>query len=121
MYPVIVIYQGVGHEQPICLEGKIPDKGELAEMGSVKDVSGSFYKRKLQPISGVFMIDIEKYYGIVSDFMAEATLVRQFFPLFAALLAPVIDKAVVAAADVFFESAVVNAVHPAVGIGRVVQ
>jgi hypothetical protein len=67
------------------------------------------------------MIDIKKYYAVVIDLMAESALFFELFTFFAACFAPMVDEAVVAPTNVLFESAMILAVHPAIGVGRVIK
>lgn len=67
------------------------------------------------------MVDVEEDHAVILDLMAEAALLLQLDPLLSAEFAPVIYEAVVAPADVLLEPAMLPAVHPAVGVGRVIE
>lgn len=74
-----------------------------------------------EPVGFVLVVHVEKDDAVVIHLVAEAAGMGQLPSLFAALGAPVINQAVIAPADVFLEPAMVVAVHPAIGIGRVVK
>ena len=68
----------------------------------------------------VFMVDVEEDHAVVGHLAAVAAMLH--LPgLLAALFAPVVDEPVVAPTHIFLQSSVVHAVHPAVGIVRVVE
>lgn len=73
------------------------------------------------PAGLVLMVDVEEDHAVILDLMAEAALHLQLHPLLTAEFAPVIYEAVVAPADVLLEPTMVLAVHPAVGIGGVIE
>jgi hypothetical protein len=73
------------------------------------------------PVGFVLVIDIKEYHAVVFDLMAESALFFVLFAFFPACFAPMVDEAVVAPTDVIFEPAMVLAMHPAVGVGRVIK
>src|SRR6266581_6079790 len=67
------------------------------------------------------MVDVEKDYAVVLDLVTESALFLQLLPLLATEFAPVVYEAIVAPSDVLLEPAMVHAVHPAVGVGGVIE
>lgn len=73
------------------------------------------------PTGLVLMVDVEEDHAVVLDLVAEVALHLHLPPLLAAEFAPVVDEAVVAPADVLLQPAMVLAVHPAVGVGGMIE
>ncbi len=68
----------------------------------------------------VLMIDVDENDAVVGNFTAGAA-VFQLSCLFTAMLAPVIDQPVVASSHILFQSTVMDAMHPPVGIAGIFQ
>ena len=74
-----------------------------------------------EAVGFVLVIHIEEDNTIVSDLVAKPTMRLQLLPFLAAQFTPVVYKTVVTSTDVFLESAMVFAVHPAVGVTGVIE
>ncbi|OEU51752.1 MAG: hypothetical protein BA871_13510 [Desulfuromonadales bacterium C00003096] len=67
----------------------------------------------------VFVIDIKKDDAVVRDGVAMAALIRHATALFATNSAPLVNQPIVATADIFFQTTMVNAAHLVISVTRV--